>query len=302
MGVVTVPLSATVSRWFVTRRGLTQGVLVAGAGLGNFAISPISGYLVHAFGITPAYIMIGTGALILICLLALVLSKEPSEMGEAPYGVGKTHTFGTLKLKRDAAKENDNWDISQALRNRSFWYLSTVAFLHGYCLYMMTTNIVPYATDGQIARATAPYLLSIIGGSMIAGILIISLVTEMIGIRKTFSACIFIQAVALFLTSGVSGLNALCMASGIFGFANAGIVLGTLMIPPEFFGLKRLGSIMGSILSIHLLGGALGSVSGNIVYDLVARHSYAPAYLLGGCAGLLGFVISLIMKKPRFSN
>jgi len=299
MGVVSVPLSSTVSRWFVRRRGLTQGVLVVGAGLGNFAIAPAAGYLVLGLGITNAYVIIGSGATVLIVLLAMVLRKDPAEMGLQPFGAGRKSPPLDQAIPTEKKETGWDWETGQALRTASFWLLAAVGFIFGITHYITTTNIVAYGTDVGISPATAPLLLTMVGGSNIGGAIVLSLLIDRIGAHRSLGLCMGLQALAMFWLSGATSLTQFSVGAFIFGPSYGGMVLCILVITPEFFGLKHLGSIMGLIFFIHLMGGAVGSELGNLIYDHTEPHSYGPAFFLTGCAATLAVVLILIMRKPR---
>jgi MFS family permease len=303
MGVVSVPLSSTVSRWFVTRRGLTQGVLVVGAGLGNFAVAPAAGYLVLGLGISRAYVILGAGGLLCIVLLSLVLRKEPSDMGLRPYGAARGGSPGSPDIqKRRQGIIGADWEISQALRTLSFWLLAAVGFIFGISHYITTTDIVAYATDMQIPAGTAPLLLTVIGGSNICGVIVMSMVIERIGAHRSLQLCMGFQALAMFWLTWAGNLNQFIVGTLIFGPSYGGMVLCLLVITPEFFGLKNLGTIMGLIFFIHLMGGAAGPQLGNLIYDITEPHRYGPAFFFTGCAATLAVVLALIMKKPRLTG
>ena len=300
MGVVTVPLSATLSRWFMARRGLVQGILVAGSGFGNLVFSPLAGHLILKSGLEQTFFILGAGVLVLIILLSLVLRKEPADLQLKPYGFDRGHASGGhTHLIKTHAITHEEWTMPQALRNVSFWFLATIAFIFGVCLYITTTNIVAYATDLEIPREIAPYLLSIAGAANMLGIAVWSLVTDRIGARHALVICLGLQALAMYWLTWASGLTFFCLAAAIFGFSYGGIALEILVIIPEFFGTKSLGSITGLVFFIHLIGGAMGSELGNLIYDFSISQSYSPAFLLVGGANTLAVIVALAMRKPR---
>ena len=124
-----------------------------------------------------------------------------------------------------------------------------------------------------------------------------SLVIERIGAQKSLFLCMGFQALAMFWLTWASNLTHFTIGTLIFGPSYGGIVLCLLVITPEFFGLKNLGSIMGLIFFIHLIGGAAGPELGNLIYDLTESHSYSPAFFLTGCAASVAVALILIMKK-----
>lgn len=300
MGVGSVPLSATVSRWFIAKRGLTLGVVAAGAGVANLVISPVAGYLVNSSGIGLAYLIMGAFSLVLIMVSALVLRKEPRDLGLEPYGVregtGTSSLRGHNGMLREAAPD---WETSQAFRSRPFWVLATVSLLFGVSSYLVMTNIVAHATDLGISESRAPYLLSIVGGSNVLGVIAMGIASERIGSQRGLALCLAVQGLGVFWLTGVSSFAHLCVIAALFGFGYGGVIQQLLGITAEFFGLKSLGAILGFVWLVQILGGAAGSEIGNLVYDFTRPHSYLPAFWAVGGMYLAATALALIMRKPH---
>ena len=81
-----VPLVSTVARWFVKRRGLVTGIVISGIGLGTMVVPPIAAQLISSYGWRTSYIIVGIAALVLIILAAQFLKRDPSQVGQLPYG------------------------------------------------------------------------------------------------------------------------------------------------------------------------------------------------------------------------
>ena len=59
MGGFFVALMSTISRWFIKRRGLMTGIVMAGIGVGTLAIAPLSTWLISLYGWRTANVIIG---------------------------------------------------------------------------------------------------------------------------------------------------------------------------------------------------------------------------------------------------
>ena len=81
-----VPIMATISRWFVKRRGLMSGLVQSGAGIGGFIISPMSGWLISAHGWRTTYGVLGVISLIGMVVSGLFLRRDPRDVGLLPDG------------------------------------------------------------------------------------------------------------------------------------------------------------------------------------------------------------------------
>ncbi len=57
LSTATSPLSSTISRWFIKRRGLALGVAAAGVGMGTLVISPLANHLIATFSWQTSYLI-----------------------------------------------------------------------------------------------------------------------------------------------------------------------------------------------------------------------------------------------------
>ena len=76
-GLAYTVTSASISRWFVKRRGLALAIVGSGVGLGIVIMTPVAAHLVSSYGWQTAYFIIGLVALCTIIPCALPLRKAP---------------------------------------------------------------------------------------------------------------------------------------------------------------------------------------------------------------------------------
>ena len=301
MGVAGAPLWATVSRWFVAGRGRALGLLASGAGVGSVIMSPVAAYFIRNFGLSTAYLVIGASSLVALSICALVLRKEPRDLGLQPYGAPAGAEAEGVHLNGKKPGESSDWTISRALHSRSFKLLAGSGVSWGAGFFLLMTNIVAHATDLGVSGAAAPYLLSIIGGSGAIGMVITGWVSDKVGARQVLVASFLLQGGVLFWLTTISSFALFCVACAIFGFGYGGVIPQFPGITAELFGLRSLGAILGLLSLTWLLGGAVGAELGNFIYDLTRPHSYILAFWLGGAVFMVGTLFLLLMKKPRLS-
>src|SRR5438128_10168636 len=86
-GCMASVLAATVAgRWFVHRRGLVLGALTAAGATGQLIFLPGLGWLAQYQGWRWSAIAVGTAALAVVPIVALLLRNRPSDLGIRPYG------------------------------------------------------------------------------------------------------------------------------------------------------------------------------------------------------------------------
>ncbi len=216
VSVAFAPLVATVARWFIKKRGLATGIVLAGIGVGTAIMPGPANYFITTYGWSMSYIIIGAAALVFIVLAALLLRRRPAEMGLAPYGgeeAAKAPKPGT---------EKGGISLREATRTRPFWVLFVITILFATCLYMVMIHIVPNATDLEISPAVAAKFLAVIGVSTIVGRLGMGWLSDAIGRKLSLAICLFGQAAAVFALMGISGVAAFYVFAVVFGLAYGG--------------------------------------------------------------------------------
>ena len=119
-------LTKIVSEWFLSRRGLTMG-LVGGAGsFGAMILVPASSTFVVWFAWQQAYLFLGLLLLALILPVGIwLIRNRPQDMGLEPYGEPPR----TLRSARDAttgksAMVSRDFSYGEAMRTPLFWKLT----------------------------------------------------------------------------------------------------------------------------------------------------------------------------------
>jgi len=153
MGGAFVPLVSTVARWFVARRSMMTGIIIAGFGIGGLIIPPVAGYLISIYGWRISYIILGSLILVVVVLAAQFLKRDPTKMGQLPYGDNKR---GEDELKFGT----EGFSIKEAFYTRQLWIAFTMLFCFGFCAYSITVHIVPHAIDLGISATGATGILA----------------------------------------------------------------------------------------------------------------------------------------------
>jgi MFS family permease len=86
MSGVWVPQLSTVARWFVKRRTLMTGIVIAGAGIGQLIGPPVITRLISIYDWRLTFIILGGVVLVAMVLAAQFLKRDPVHMGQRPYG------------------------------------------------------------------------------------------------------------------------------------------------------------------------------------------------------------------------
>ena len=289
MSVSQTPLPSTIARWFVKRRGMMTGIAVTGIGVGQLIMPPVVSWLISNHGWRTSYMVVGITVLILIVLTAQFLRRDPSQIGQLPYGRNELGEKGDL--------QNAGFSLKEAVRKRQFWLFIVAFFLVGLSVGSTQVHIVVHAIGLKISTANAVLILTVVGGLSIVGRVVIGVTSDRIGIKRALIICFTLISAAFFWLLIARELWMLYLFAVMFGFSHSGIHALASPTAAELFGLRSHGVIFGCIV----LGGTLGIATGPLVtgYIFDITSSYQLAFLINGILNVIGLILVSCLKPVR---
>jgi MFS family permease len=115
MGGSFVPLMSTVVRWFYEGRSKMTGIVAAGMGIGALIGPPIAHQLIIHFGWRKSYVIFGTTVFSTAILVAQLIKRDPSEVGQ--HALGETKIGAQLETKPSSKALS----FREAIYTRQFW-------------------------------------------------------------------------------------------------------------------------------------------------------------------------------------
>ena len=285
-----VPVASTVARWFVRRRGLMTGIMLAGAGVGQVIVPPVATQLISVYGWRTSYLIIGIIVLVLLVVVAQFLKRDPSQVGLLSDGNSKVE-------EPSPALEAKGFSIQKAIHTRSFWVLAIMYACYGFFLQATLVHIVPHATDLGISALLAANILAIIGGVSIVGRIGIGIASDRFGNRPVLVLVFILAGVAFVWLQFTKELWMFYLFAVIFGFAYGGLI--TLMSPivAELFGLRVHGAILGVVSLSNAIGGTMGPFLAGRVFDLTS--SYYVAFIVCAVLSVIALILAVLLRPPR---
>ena len=295
-GAAYMVIMATASRWFDKKRGLALGIASSGAGLGTLLMAPFATYLIANVGWRMAYIVVGLIAWLVMIPLSRLLRKDPAEIGALPDGMKSTSSETEMEEeRREDSPQLAGFSLLQASKTGSFWLLGAIWLLYSFCYLLVLTHIVPHATDIGIPAMEAAFILSLIGGSNIAGRLLMGRVSDSIGRKATAVICALLVSGTMIWLIWSQNLCMLYLFGIVFGFSIGGLDPAVTALIGDIFGLRSIGIIMGILNVAFGIGAAIGPAVGGFVFD--ASKSYSTAFLAGALAMLITALLIVLIKQ-----
>ena len=292
-GPAYVVITATASRWFVRRRGLAVGIVTAGTSLGIVVMTPISAYLISSYGWQTSYFVLGLIALFVIVPCAQLLRKSPSEIA----ALSRSDKLeSTSPVEEQTHNESPGLPLLQTAKTRNFWLLSFIWLLFAFCLYTVTTHIVPHAIDLGINPIQAASILTLIGGIGILGKVAMGRVSDSIGRKNTAMICTLLVAGAMLWLAQSSELWMLYLFAVAFGFFYGGLGPPISALVSDTFGLRHVGLILGILELGWGAGAATGPALAGYIFDI--RGEYVIAFLTAMTVMLIATVLASLLRTP----
>lgn len=260
--------TTTVSRWFVDRRGLALGILLAGLNLAFVTGPRLSAFLIERFGWRTTYLVLGALVWILAIPGSLFTRFPPAATGAAT----------------DRSVPSGGSTIREALADRRLWLLVMAWMLLGFNQMMMSIHLVSYVKDRGVTLERAALALTILGTGTIVGRILIGMAADRIGTKPMFWFCLTIQITTLLAVIAGPSLSILNFLLFWLGLSAAGSDTTLVKGAVETFGVRAIGAVMGVLSLGWRCGAALGPTAAGFIYDATGTYVLAFALAAVGLA------------------
>ncbi|MFC1816985.1 MFS transporter [Thermodesulfobacteriota bacterium] len=295
MSTAYTPLLTTISRRFTRWRGLALGIVTAGGGVGTFIIPPFVSYLISNHGWRLSYLILGPLVGGTLIGAAFFLKKDRSQIR----GVVDKKTGATKMKGNGVTSDATDFSLRRAFGTKNFWFLCLMNLTVGFGVQMMIVHIVPYAQQGlRLSPMIAATVLGTIGAGGIVGRLTMGAASDRIGPGRALAVATSIEGAMIIGIMSSSRAWMLHLFAAIFGFGYGGHVPQFPGLAGKLFGLRRMGTILGTQAILYGVGGAFGPFLAGHIFDRTG--SYANAFVLAATGMFLTAASTLFIKRPKF--
>lgn len=268
-----LPLSVTVSSWFLEKRGTVLGAVLAGGGVGGTIMNPLVGKWISEYGwrISYVYSML---TVVILCVPALFfLRNKPSDLGLAAYGANKSGVQDAMSRPAVVA----GLTLKEARKTTYFWYVIIGVFLSGFSIQPVYINSSAHLAEIGLK----PQLVALVAGSIYFSTtfakIFLGIVNDKFGVKYiVVTSNLFFVIAAICLIFSRTGL--LGFAFGIaFGVAYCMFSVVTPLTITSLFGQKDYGSLLGLFMAVQTVGYSIGTAAAGYSFDIFHTYVYAFA-------------------------
>jgi MFS family permease len=290
MSGVWVPQMSTVARWFVKRRTLMTGIVIAGTSIGQLVGPPVTSRLIAAYDWRLSYIIVGGIVLLAVVLAAQFLRRDPAQMGQLPYGENEGKQPGL-------GPDTNVFSLREAASTNQFWVTFGIFFCYGFGLYAIVVHIVPHAIELGISAMSAAYILASRGGASILGSYVLGGVADRAGNRWIYIIGLIVMSAALFWLVAAREMWMLYLFIVVFGFFCAGMAASESPVVARLFGLSSHGLIYGVVHLGFTVGAAAGPFVTGYIFDLTG--SYQVAFMVCAAFSIIGIILAVMLRPTK---
>jgi MFS family permease len=278
-------------RFFPDKRGLIAGISTAAYGAGSIIFPPVMQALISSYGVLATFRILGIVFIIVILVAACFISEPPE--GWVPDG-WQPKTAGT---KNAAAAEPVQKNWKQMLADWRFYPMIIVFTIFATGGLMVVSQGSPMAQAiAGVDAATAATVVSIIALGNTGGRVLWGWVSDRIGRYPALMIMAVIIAGSGFALSALTSSGSLAVFV-IFAILIAMCYGGSMGVYPaltsDAFGLKNNGVNYGIMFIGFALGGYIGPILANTLYD--STGSYAVPLLAVGAMGAVSLVLIFVL-------
>ena len=288
-------LTTVTTRWFRRKRSLALGLSSTGIGLAGVLSTIVAWSLVlHGWGPTA----IGSGIAVIVIGLPLcqLLRGYPEQYGMLPDGepAPPRSTADAPPLQNSGEV---NFTVGEAIRDRSFWYVSLGHGVATIAVFSVLVHLVPHLVRGlQWSATSAQAVLTLVTVTSIVGQVAGGYIGDRYNKARLAAICMVMHAVAMVMLAFATSGAFIVAAALLHGLAWG--TRGPLMmaIRADFYGRRHFGQIIGYSNIMVMLGPLIGpSLAG---WMFVRYGDYRGAFLAVAVAVALGALLFLASRKP----
>ena len=287
-------LMVPIVHWFDQHRAKAIAWSQLGFSLGGLCV-PLMAIGLENFGWRHMGIL--SALVILIAGLPLVslVYHRPSDKGLTVDGSDRKDGD---QYENEDKPETRSFTWREAIKERSFWLLSTGHSLSLLAVSSMLAHLIPHLTNSlNYSLRDASIAFSLMTGLQLIGIFLGGYLGDKYNKKKLVVFCMlghFLGLMAIAFASNSYWVVAFAILHGI-----AWGIRGPLMVAlrADYFGSKFFGTIMGFSSLIVMIGMTFGPIICGILYDYYGN--YQLAFTLMASASLLGAVCFWLCESPQ---
>ena len=289
------------NNWFIRKRSLGMGLVVAAGGLGGFFFPPLVTWLISAVGWQMSWVALaGIHFTFAVLIGGLILVRNrPEDLGQVPDGISIEPVMEEERLNyRSRVYQSPvDWQAKPAMREPVTWLIATICAANFFAIGTVTAHQIAYLKDVGVTPMIAAMVLSLVSGMSIAGRLGFGALALRFETRHLAVACFAVQLIALAILLTTRNLTLIYIYAALFGISYGALVTALPTFLGGYYGRTHYAQILGIIFPLSTVTEAVGPVLAGAIYD--ATTTYTLAFAIVAVFSLVGLVSAVLARPPK---
>lgn len=293
--------TTVVNNWFIRRRSLGMGFVVAAGGLGGFLFPPLVTWLIATVGWQMSWVALaGIYFIFTVVIGGLILVRnKPEDLGQVPDGISiePARGEGGIDHRSGAYQSPVDWQTKQAMRKPVTWLITTISAANFFAIGTISAHQVAYLKDMGFTPIIAAMALSLVAGMSIVGRLGFGALALRFEVRHLAIASFAVQLIALAILLTTESLTLIYVYAVLFGISYGALITALPTFVGGYYGRANYAQILGLIFPLGMVAEAAGPVSAGAIYDATA--TYALAFAIVAAFSFVGLVSAILARPPK---
>jgi sugar phosphate permease len=301
-----ITIIATLGRWFIRNRTKAISFSLAGASMGGVVGVPLVALGLDTYGWRTMAFTSGLIVLVVGIAVSFLFSYSPEHRGLRPDGDPVPPDDATAQQsgpevrpqRRANRPELEGFTMREAARTKAFWIIGTAQLTATVAVSIIQLHFILFLKDEYGMTTTrAATVLSVVLAAQFTGHIVGGFVSDKLNKRFVAAGAMAVTGVGLLILSTTPPLIFVFMFAVMHG-TSAGFRYPVIeSMKAEYFGRKRLGTILGWASVFSSIGTTAGPLVGAVIRD--ATGTYNLAFLSIAALSFLGFVGFMLATKPQ---
>lgn len=298
------PPMYTVSNWFIRKRSRALAILMAGSGLGGLLV-PLLVLLIERIGWRASLMTVGVVYVAVSVPLTILLKHRPEDHGLLPDGDEPAKAEAVSNMQADPENSagdplhqvETNFGLREAVKTRAFWLISLSLTLSQFVMTAVFVLEMPHLENIGISREVAGVTVTFTTLISLAGSLLGGFLGDFIKKTYLLAAAIVLQSLGLLILANIHHTWHLAPFLLIYGIGFGATVPLRPALIADYFGRTSIGTILGLVMSIILMGSVLSPLVAGWFCDVYGN--YRGIFSIYALVLLMGAPVILAARRPR---
>ena len=299
-----VACTTVVNNWFIQKRSLGMGLVVAAGGLGGFVFPLLVTWLISTIGWQLSWVVLAGIHLVFAVLIGgvILVRNKPEDLGQVPDGV----SIEPLGREEGAGRHSQvyqspvDWRTKQAMRKPTTWLIVAIGAANFFAIGAVMSHQVAYLKDIGFTSMIAAMALSLVSGMSIIGRLGFGALALRFEVRRLAIFSFVVQLVALAILLTTKNLALIYIYAALFGISYGALITSLPTFVGGYYGRTHYAQILGLIFPLTTVAEAVGPVLAGAIYDVTA--TYTLAFIVVIAFSSAGLICAILARPPKLNQ